>query len=192
MQVQTSSGTSINGMTPAQVRKIMEKQPSKVTRKMICVATFLGIITIIIGLFYFVKIMKVNSLNDGYHANCAENNTCVSGNYYDQHYLDGPFTDSLLGAQLKADIEKDCDTECMRAGIRWSTVYNMNAIVMLLITFQVMIMTIGICKMEARVFSCCCQCCFFIANLATIIVTAVYKFNDKGELASISMAGTKY
>ena len=159
---------------------------------MICVATILGIITIIIGLFYLMKIIQVNSLNDGYHLNCATNNSCKSGNYYDQHYLDGPFTDSMLSAKLIADIEKSCDTECMQDGIKWSTVYNMNAIVMLVITLQVFIMTIGICNMEARVFSCCCQFCFFVANLATIIVTAVYKFNTKGELASISLAGTKY
>ena len=77
------------------------------------VACILGFITILIGILYLIKIVKVNSLNVGYHNNCAPNNDCIPGNFYDQHYIAGPFTDAALGAKLKADIEKDCDAECM-------------------------------------------------------------------------------
>lgn len=80
----------------------------------------------------------------------------------------------------------------MARGINWSTIYQFNSVVMVLIALWGMAMLIGVTQLETRicvnVTSPCC-CCI---NLAILILSAVYRFNTKGTLASISMTSSKF
>ena len=89
-------------------------------------------------------------MQHAYLESCMTESCETNGEYYDRAYFEGPFevtpqvhhsendqngsSHQDLADELKADLARDCDSECMQRGCRWSLIYKYNTLAMFLLT----------------------------------------------------------
>ena len=84
---------------------------------------------------------------------------------------------------------KDLPGEAKDIGTRWSMAFKLNAYMGVAYVAQCVILAIGVYLYPLRLLGLTLQPFFCLANLATVIVTAIFRFNDFGSLASLSISG---
>ena len=77
-------------------------------------------------------------------------------------------------------------------GCRWSVIYAFNSILMMLITINGIFMVWGAWNYKARLISGCLCSILGCVDLAAIIVTFVFRFNQVGRLAALSLTASYY
>ncbi len=97
-----------------------------------------------------------------------------------------PFSDDKEAADLLADLGKDCDSDCTKAGSQWSVAFVLNAIVCTLIITNMICVCVGSRVPISRLIASCCACCICCFHVATIIVTAVFRFRNYGQYCALS------
>jgi len=80
----------------------------------------------------------------------------------------------------------------MQDGCRWSVIYALSSVTLLLIALNAVLMTLGAWNYFARAISGCLCCLLSMVNLAAIIVTATFRFNTVGKLAALSLTPSKF
>ena len=80
----------------------------------------------------------------------------------------------------------------MYDGCRWSTIYILCGLTMLLIAVNAVVQLVGTVNYYARAISSCCASCLTCLNIAAIITTAVFRFNTIGKWAALSLTPSKY
>ena len=108
------------------------------------------------------------------------------------NYFNGPFSDERYADQLKEDLKRTCFDDCLKRGIRWSVVYELNAVLMILLTIQAAVQLVGVWHLRTKVCAVCTGCSLCCFQLVVIIITGVYRFNTKGTLAALSQTGSMY
>lgn len=76
-------------------------------------------------------------------------------------------------------------------GSKWSVVFEFNGVLYMLITFNAVLMIIGVYLIWLRLISICCNCLFGCINFAAIITTAVFRFRPMGRLCALSTGAVK-
>ena len=71
-------------------------------------------------------------------------------------------------------------------------VYELNAVLMVLLTIQAAVQLVGVWHLRTKVCAVCTGCSLCCFQLVVIIITGVYRFNTKGTLAALSQTGTMY
>ena len=71
-------------------------------------------------------------------------------------------------------------------------IYILCATTFFLLATSNLLMLLGMFSVYSRVAGLCCTALFSCLNLAAIVTTAVYRFNQIGQLASLSKAPTQY
>ena len=87
--------------------------------------------------------------------------------------------------------EKDLE-ECFDGGSKWSVVWSLNAITVLMIAAANLLMMLGAYQFHARGLASCCLCLLGCVNLAAIITTGVFRFRTMGKLAALSTTAVNY
>ena len=127
---------------------------------------------------------------DGCDANIYD-----TGFAYPMEYetTDDLWSDPDEAANLIAEIEEDgCDRDCIKNGCRWSVVYSLCGVTLILIAVNSALNFIGTWMYAFRALSNCCGLLLCLVNFSAIIVTAVFRFNTLGKLAALSNNPTKY
>ena len=107
---------------------------------------------------------------------------------YNSYYRGNP--DDGSDAFSEADrLVKDLPGEAKDIGTRWSMAFKLNAYMGVAYVAQCVILAIGVYLYPLRLLGLTLQPFFCLANLATVIVTAIFRFNDFGSLASLSISG---
>ena len=98
-----------------------------------------------------------------------------------------------------ADLESECgafsiDTEesCWTNGNRWSVVYALCGLTMLLLAVNSALMILGAWSFHARGLAACCGSLCSCLNLAAIITTGVFRYNTWGSFSALCTGPTKY
>ena len=98
-------------------------------------------------------------------------------------------------SRLITEIQKDCADDCMETretGSRWSVIYTLGAITCLLIALNSVILAVGTYNYQSRLIGGCCGILLGCLNIAAIVTIGVFRFNLIGQLAAISLVGSKY
>ena len=77
-------------------------------------------------------------------------------------------------------------------GCRWSIIYTLNGITLLLLAVNGILQMMGAMMLVARILGGCCCCLLSCTNFAAIIVTGVFRFNWIGSVAALSNVGSEY
>ena len=80
----------------------------------------------------------------------------------------------------------------MHNGCRWSTIYILCGITMLLIACNAGLQLLGTWNYHARAVSSCCASLLTCLNIAAIVTTAVFRFNTVGKWAALSLTASKF
>ena len=76
-------------------------------------------------------------------------------------------------------------------GCRWSIVYELCGVWMLLAAANGFIMILGTWNVHTRVIGNLCNCCLSCLGLGAVICACVFRFNAMGRLAALSLKGSK-
>ena len=98
------------------------------------------------------------------------------------------FVDLDRAKYLQDLIKTDCDADCMKEGTRWSLIFLFNGLTMALLSFTYLLIAIGSRYFTTRIIGACLNCFLSCVHFATIVTTAIYRFNTKGKLAAICIA----
>jgi len=88
------------------------------------------------------------------------------------------------------DFGPDCDSDCQKKGSEWSTAFFANAVIIMLVIFNMVCACVGTKKAIARVIASCCACAICCAHFGIIITTAVFRFRPQGQLCALSLRPT--
>ena len=97
--------------------------------------------------------------------------------YYDNAPFLNPkntWSDPEEAEKLSVEIGTDYSYE---DGCRWSVIYTLNGITLILISFNMILYVVGAMKMTFRLVASLCGCCLCCVNFAAIIVTGVFRLN---------------
>ena len=92
------------------------------------------------------------------------------------------------------DIKDNCgnDTDCLNAGNRFSIIYALSGVSMILLAFNSIGMLFGSCSYHVRGLTTICGALFSILNFAAIITAGVFRFNSWGKLSALCQGPTRY
>ena len=79
---------------------------------MIICSAILAVLVIGWGVIHGLRWYNVNQIENAYLDSCKAANNCKPGNWYDQQFVNGPFSDPQLGLALKFYYDNDCDDAC--------------------------------------------------------------------------------
>lgn len=82
--------------------------------------------------------------------------------------------------------------DCVSKGCRWSVIYKLCGVTLLLIAANSFLQCCGATSHVFRGLSSCCGSLLCCTNFAAIITTAVFRFNAFGMLAAESLVPTEY
>ena len=80
----------------------------------------------------------------------------------------------------------------MKEGTRWSLIFLFNGITMASLSFTYFLIAIGSRYFTTRIIGACLNCFLSCVHFATIVTTAIYRFNTKGKLAAICLAPSHF
>ena len=86
----------------------------------------------------------------------------------------------------------DMTNSCWMNGNRWSIIYILCAISMLLLAVNAGLMVLGACSHHARGLSVCCGSLCCCLELAAIITTGAVRYSTWGKFSALSLASTQY
>ena len=111
---------------------------------------------------------------------------------YNSYYLGDPEDENSAAFQDANRIVENLPGENKDIGTRWSVAFKLNAYMGVAYVVQSVILAIGVYFYPLRLLGLTLQPFFCLANLAAVIVTAIFRFNDFGTLASLSISGAQY
>ncbi len=114
---------------------------------------------------------------------------CTNSTAYDFSYASGPFSDEAEAKELQR-LLGNCDAKCQTIGVRWSTIYWLCGFANLGMILQSVLLAAGVYVFPSRMVGLFFQAFCSLFYFAVVIVTAVFRFNDKGRLAALSQAGS--
>ena len=196
----------VNGYSKEMLEESMKNESAC---KKLCIAIGSGIhlaFAAIVGIIFAVWLINANNIN-GMSENFGVNDDV---NIYDtlpalyimdqESYTTNPYTyyskDNWSDAmEYWVDIEKDCADDissCMEHGNRFSVIYALSGVTMLLLAANSALMILGAWSFHARGLAGCCGSLCCCLNLASIITTGVFRFNHWGKLSMLCEGGSKY
>ena len=84
------------------------------------------------------------------------------------------------------DLNEDCDAECWKKGSRWSLVYLLNALVVLLLMISMVLICIGTRHPKLRIISSYLASIICLFHSVVLILTAVFRFRPQGMLCALN------
>ena len=116
-------------------------------------------------------------------------------NYYDTAFLLTGSNVSTKWAELHEalqsirDIQDNCgnDLNCYAKGCRWSVIFELCGITLLMIMINSIIQGVGAFSIHFRGLGSCLGCLLCCTNFAAIVTTAIFRFNAYGSLAAESI-----
>ena len=84
------------------------------------------------------------------------------------------------------------DKECADLGTRWTTIFLMNAILLLIISVNMIFVAVGAFKPVFRCIGAWSACVICPAHLAIIIVSFIIRFSHSGRACSLSLEATNW
>lgn len=163
-------------MSVQMVQMMVDMEGPDVKRKIIIYASVFGLCAVIIDGFYWAR---VDSIMNG-QSRAEENpNFDSSINYYDTS-CGAPFSDENEATALAVTLALDCDADCAKKGSEWSVAFLANAVIIMLIAFNMICACVGTKKAIARVIASVFACCVCCAHFGIIITTAVFRFRTQG------------
>merc|ERR1739844_778110 len=92
------------------------------------------------------------------------------------------------------EIWDDCgaDEDCFKPGNRFSLIYALSGITMLLLALNSCFMLCGACSYHVRGLTACCGGLCSCLNFAAIITTGVFRYNSWGKLSALCEGPTLY
>ena len=103
----------------------------------------------------------------------------------------GPFTDNALAKEYRDELLPFDDDE-VYDGCRWSIIYILCGITLLLIAVNALLQLLGTWNHKARAVSSCFASVLTCLNLCAIVTTGVFRFNTIGKWAALSLTPSKY
>ena len=88
------------------------------------------------------------------------------------------------------ELAADCDTECYKAGCRWSTIFVFTGTTLIFLAVAHILLIVGIVSHHSRAIGMCVSSLISCVHLASIIVTGIFRFNTMGKLAALSNIAT--
>ena len=82
--------------------------------------------------------------------------------------------------------------ECAPSGNRFNVIYILSGVTMLLLAANSALMILGAWSFHARGLAGCCGSLCCCLNLAAIITTGVFRYNNWGSLSALCNGGSKY
>ena len=104
------------------------------------------------------------------------------------------WTDQSQADDYIKDIATECerDLSCYTDGCRWSIVYSLCGITLILIAVNSGIQLVGVWSYHSRALGACCGSCLCCLTMAAIITAGVFRFNTMGSLAALSKTPSSY
>ena len=84
------------------------------------------------------------------------------------------------------------ENSCWDDGNRWSIVYTLGAITMLLLAVNSVILILGAWSFHMRSLSACCASLCTCLNLGAIVTIGVFRFNTFGKFSALCTGPAKY
>ena len=159
-------------------------------KKMICTWFITGIlfsvITSIGAILYIIRAANVNKWNSEFEFSKYDLKEDFDGHIYDVYPLTicTKFYDTLLEEKLRAELQADCDSDCLKIGTRWSLIYTLNSIVLSLLCLTYILFAIGSKVFATRLIAACLNQILALAHFAVIITTVMLRISLKGRYAS--------
>lgn len=102
------------------------------------------------------------------------------------------WTDPEEALSLRNEIAVDCDADCQKLGSRWSVIFILNGILLLLVLLNMCCVGVGAYVPIFRCLGACCApwCC--CAHFAIIVMTGVFRFSLYGRLCALSKGATNW
>ena len=124
--------------------------------------------------------------------NCSED----SDNFFNSRFYLSPLTsanwsDVTEATTLKTNIADDCgtDSDCYTDGCRWSVIFAFCGISLAMMACNNCILLAGAWNFHTRAFGACCASLLCCVNFSAIITTGVFRYNNWGSLAALSLDG---
>ena len=160
----------------------------------------LGISAVIIA-FEFMRQDNVRDVQNDFEDICTTEpakfpNTCSFDNdvvYYDVAWYDTPsdkYTDLSKAKEYYKELEDNCDTDCLEAGNRWSTIFVFTGTTLIFVAVVHVVLIIGIISHRSRIIGIIVSTVVSCVHLASIITTGVFRFNTMGKLSALSQMQT--
>ena len=90
------------------------------------------------------------------------------------------------------EIAVDCDSDCQKLGSRWSQIYIVNGVILLLIILNMCCVAIGAYHPVFRCLGAVCAACFCCSQFGMIVATGVFRFSLYGRLCALSKRPTNW
>lgn len=160
--------------------------------------------------FYLARAANVNSWDSDYRAKLTAPNADELPHIYDSYPLFQceKYHDPDLVVALKSNIEASCEEECKEnknaekqgrcladcrsEGTNWSTLFMVHGVTLLLMSLAFVLISIGSHVFYARVAGVCLNWWMGCAHIAAIIMTGIYRFDDRGRLAMNCLDPSEY
>ena len=168
------------------VQMLVEMEPAEVKKKIIIGASVFGLAAVVIDGFYWARVDSIVNGQSRYEDSPGADDSLVA---YDIG-CGAPWSDDADAAEILKDFGPDCDSDCQKKGSEWSTAFFANAVIIMLIVFNMICACIGTKKAIARVIASCCACLICCAHFGIIITTAVFRFRPQGQLCALSLRPT--
>ena len=196
----------VNGYSKEMLEESMKNESAC---KKLCIAIGSGIhlaFAAIVGIIFAVWLVNANNIN----SNSEAYDYSADFNIYDTlpvlyiraqestdpmeytYYSEDNWSDAM---SYWVDIQKDCadDLEtCEEHGNRFSVIYALSGVTMLLLAANSALMILGAWSFHARGLAGCCGSLCCCLNLASIITTGVFRFNHWGKLSMLCEGASKY
>ena len=86
----------------------------------------------------------------------------------------------------------DWSQECWQDGNRWSVIYSLCGVTILLLAANSALMFFGAWSFHARGLAACCGSLCCCLNLAAIILTGIFRYRTFGQFTALCDGGSKY
>ena len=155
-----------------------------------------------VGLVYCLWWRNVNQIQSWAMENCTGSECDDPPTLYDigplTYFADGSsnFSDYTQATIYYADLTSECGSDatdsCWTNGNRWSVVYALCGITMLLLAVNSALMILGAWSFHARGLAACCGSLCCCLNLSAIITTGVFRYNTWGNFSALCTGASKY
>jgi hypothetical protein len=112
----------------------------------------------------------------------------------DSNYRSVLWSDWTQAVEIQTEIAEACgdDVSCYTVGNRWSVIYALCGVTMMLLAANSGLMILGAWSFHARGLAACCGSLCCCLNLAAIITTGVFRYNNLGALSALCTGPSKY
>lgn len=161
-------------------RQMADEMPSNRT-VILVMGVIIASIMLVFGSLYLARAANVDSWDRS-----MGDRGDATGHIYDTYPLTQckEYFDMEMVTILKSEIAAFCDDDCVHVdGTRWSVIFTLNGVSLILLSFAFTLIAVGSRVFYARLLGVCLNCLTSCLHFAAIVVTAVYRFDNKGRLA---------